>query len=158
MLRQISFLALTLFTIIIISLFYRDARKKRPKHNFPSVSFIVPCYNDGDTIAATIQSIVNSYDMSQSELIIINDCSTDDSADRIRTLLDDYNCRYIDLPVNGGKAAALNHAVVDAHYDMLCFVDADVWLNKKSCDDMLNRFASDSRIGAVSCPYLPYNH
>lgn len=157
MLRQISLSMLFVFTCLILLLSYIDKKKTRKKHTYPSISFLIPCYNDGDTIALTIKSIYASYPKEKIQLIVINDKSTDDSADRIRDLRQIYDFLFIDQPVNTGKAMTLNTASEHAIYDLLCFIDADVILNEKALTDMLDRLATDPRIGAVSCPYRPAN-
>ena len=146
MFRIISLWTLAIFTITIFILYYIDRQKKRPPHNNPYISFIIPCYNDGHIIKETIESIYRSYDPKRFELIVVNDCSKDNSAEVIKAMTSEYDFTFIDLPQNGGKSAALNTASKQAKYDIFCFVDADGIINTKALNDVLERFHEDSRM------------
>lgn len=157
MLYIISLIALAIFTLIIFVLFFIDEHHKRAPHKHPFITFIIPCYNDGHIIPQTIKSIYESYDNNKFELIVVNDCSKDNSAQIIQTLQSEYNFIFIDLTKNIGKSDALNTASKQAKYDMICFVDADAIINPMALNDVLERFQSNEKIGAISCPYTPSN-
>jgi poly-beta-1,6-N-acetyl-D-glucosamine synthase len=146
MFRIISLWALFIFTVAIFVFYFIDKRKKRAPHNNPFITFIIPCYNDGHIIEQTIKSIYNSYNKEKLELIVVNDCSKDNSAQVIKTMQSDYDFMFIDLPKNGGKSNALNIASKEAKYDMICFVDADGIINTKALNDVLERFHADETI------------
>lgn len=152
-----SFIALGLFTIAIFILFFIDKKQPKLLHSNPQISFIIPCYNDGHLIRKSIESIYNSYDKNNFELIVVNDCSKDNSAEVIQEMQKEYAFTFIDLPKNIGKSDALNHASKRAKYDIISFVDADAEINVTALNDVLNRFETDPKIGAISCPYLPSN-
>lgn len=153
----ISLWALFIFTVTIFILFSIDVQKKRVPHNNPMITFIIPCYNDGHIIEQTIKSIYASYDPTRFELIVVNDCSKDNSAQVIKSMQSQYNFTFIDLPKNLGKSDALNTATQQAQYDLICFVDADGTINPTALNDVLERFHADPRMGAISCPYTPSN-
>jgi len=146
MFRTISLIALCAFTIAIFILFFIDEQKKRAPHANPFITFIIPCYNDGHIIKQTIESIYNSYNKERFELIVVNDCSKDNSAEVIKSMQSEYDFKFIDLPKNGGKSDALNIASQQAQYDMICFVDADGIINPIALNDVLERFHSDNRM------------
>lgn len=146
MFRIISLWVLAVFTVTIFILYYIDRKKKRTPHENPYISFIIPCYNDGHIIKQTIQSIYASYDSSKFELIVVNDCSKDNSAQVIKSMQSEYDFSFIDLPQNGGKSAALNTASKQAKHDILCFVDADGIINSKALNDVLERFHEDDHM------------
>lgn len=59
------------------------------------VSVITPCYNAGTTIAQTIESVM-SQSYSNWEMLIVDDCSSDNSADIIKSYVSrDARIRYI---------------------------------------------------------------
>lgn len=157
MFRLISFILLSIFTVTIIVLFFIDRRQKKTPHKNPKISFIIPCYNDGHLVKQCIESIYASYDSNNFELIVVNDCSKDNSAQVIQSMQQDYEFVFINLPKNGGKSEALNHASKRANYDIISFVDADAEINPTALNDVLDRFESDPKMGAISCPYLPSN-
>jgi cellulose synthase/poly-beta-1,6-N-acetylglucosamine synthase-like glycosyltransferase len=117
------------------------------------VSFIVPCYNDGATVGKTIQSIYSSYNKRFVELIVIDDCSTDDSVAVLRQLQKQYRFTLSCHSKNLGKARTLNVASRKATADILFFVDADTMLNREAVRDVLARI--DGSVAAASAPYVP---
>jgi glycosyltransferase involved in cell wall biosynthesis len=89
----------------------------------PRVSVIVPCYNSAWSIERTLRSILAQH-MSEFELIIINDGSTDDLHKRISGFLLDQRLRVIDQN-NRGLAAARNRGVAEAKASLVAPIDAD---------------------------------
>lgn len=152
-LNEISIIILACILIFLAIGALIDSRHKRQIKNYPKISFLVPCYNDGETIGDTIKSIYSSYDSNKLELIVINDNSSDDSLAQIKKIAEKYPLRIINNEVNLGKAKSLNLAYKKTKYDLLWVVDSDLILNKKALDDVLARLQSDENIGAVSCPY-----
>lgn len=157
MARILSLVLLSVFTITIFVLYYIDYKTIRPKHKNPKISFIIPCYNDGHLVKQCIESIYASYDKNNLELIVVNDCSKDNSAEVIQEMQKVYDFVFINLPQNGGKSDALNHASKRANYDIISFIDADAEINPVALNDVLDRFEMDPKIWAISCPYLPSN-
>ena len=155
--RSLTLILLSTFTLAIFILFFLDYRKPLKKHNNPKISFIIPCYNDGHVVQECIESIYHSYNKENFELIVINDASTDNSAQVINAMKSFYDFVFIDLPKNGGKSDALNHASKRANYDIISFIDADAKINIIALNDVLNRFETYPTLGAISCPYLPSN-
>jgi glycosyltransferase involved in cell wall biosynthesis len=95
----------------------------------PLVSVIVPVFNDADTVAAAIDSVLGQAFDDAFETIVVNDGSTDDTAavlhkfaDKIRVL----------TQANRGLAAARNAGAALARGKYLAFLDADdEWLPHK---------------------------
>ena len=67
----------------------------------PKVSIIVPVYNAGRFLEKTLQSVFQQ-DFTDWELLLVNDCSTDNSIEIIRRHEDDKRIRLINLDKNGG--------------------------------------------------------
>lgn len=97
------------------------------------VSIIVPVYNAGKYIEETI-SMVRAQTYPCWELILVDDCSEDDSCERIEKCIADENekIRLIRKPVNEGAARARNTGIDAAKGRYLAFLDADdVWKREK---------------------------
>ncbi len=155
-LNQISLIILTLILLTILLFSYLDYRKKRVLLKKPFVSFIVPCFNDGKTIADTLKSIYDSYDSDKLEIIVINDCSTDDSSTILNKLKKKFSLKIVTNKVNLGKAKSINNNYNVAKSEYLFFVDADVILNEKAVCDLIARLGV-TRVAGVSCPYRALN-
>lgn len=137
---------LIVFYVIVISLFAYDYYRKRPVATKVPLSFVIPCYNDGDTIEQTIKSIYDSYDHNLIELIVVNDKSKDDSGAVIEKLAEIYHFTVISNPENIGKAASINKALHQVKNDIMIVIDADTLINTRALGDMLARFQYDERL------------
>lgn len=90
----------------------------------PKVSIIVPCYNAAKTVAETLESI-QQQTLADWEAIVVDDGSTDDSADIInRYATNDERIRYVKQQ-NQGLASARNMGLQHAQGEFVNFLDAD---------------------------------
>ena len=94
------------------------------------VSIIMPTYNCGKWIGETIGSVLaQSYP--HWELIVVDDCSTDDTKTVVERIGDD-RIRYECLPQNGGAAVARTRAMALAKGRYMAFLDSDdLWAPDK---------------------------
>jgi len=96
------------------------------------VSIIMPAYNCGDFIGTTLDSVINqSY--KNWEVIVVDDCSTDSTADVVQEYIKkDNRVKYHKLEKNSGAAVARNKAVDLATGKYMAFLDSDdVWFPEK---------------------------
>lgn len=96
------------------------------------VSIIMPAYNCGDFIGETLDSVINqSY--KNWEVIIVDDCSTDNTAEVVKEYIKkDNRIKYHKLEKNSGAAVARNKAIDLATGKYLAFLDSDdVWFPEK---------------------------
>ena len=95
----------------------------------PLVSIITPNYNASKYIAATIESVQNQT-YKNWELLIVDDCSTDNSIEIIKTLQKkDTRIKLLELPQNVGPAIVRNEGILQAQGNYLTFIDSDdIWL------------------------------
>lgn len=96
------------------------------------VSIICPCYNSENTIADTIQSII-SQSYIHWELIVVDDCSTDQSLNVVNTYQKkDYRVKCFPLSKNCGPAKARNYGISKAKGRYIAFIDSDdLWHPQK---------------------------
>jgi glycosyltransferase involved in cell wall biosynthesis len=94
----------------------------------PTVSVVIPAYNAGRTIDAALRSVF-SQTYRDFEVIVIDDGSVDDTAERVGAW---GNAVLFSRQANQGPAAARNHGIQRARGRLLAFLDADdVWLPTK---------------------------
>lgn len=94
------------------------------------VSVIMPTYNCGRFIAESIRSVI-AQTYTNWELIIVDDCSTDDTAERVAGF-DDPRISYQRNTRNMGAALTRNKALREAQGRYIAFLDADdVWAPEK---------------------------
>lgn len=90
-----------------------------------SVSVCVPCYNAEEYIGDALESVL-AQSRTPLEVLVIDDRSTDDSAEAIRRF---EGVRLLENPVNMGNGLVRNRAIFEARGDLVAFLDADdVWL------------------------------
>lgn len=96
------------------------------------VSIITPTYNCGRFIAETIQS-VQAQTYTDWEMIIVDDCSTDNTFEIVKTfMVNDARIRYIRNERNSGAAITRNRALREAKGQWIAFLDSDdLWMPDK---------------------------
>ncbi len=83
------------------------------------------------------------------ECIVVDDCSTDDSAELARS----FGARVISTPVRSGPARARNLGAARASGEILFFLDADVCVHEDTMERVARAFASDPDLDAVIGSY-----
>lgn len=122
--------------------------KKSPKES-QGITFIVPCYNESQTIEQTVKNVsLLSYPFK--ELIVVNDGSSDNSSEILTALNKIYDFTFIDLEQNAGKANALNIAVESSNYPYVMVIDADTIIDDDAPYYMVENFTDFKNIGAVT--------
>ena len=99
--------------------------------NFTKLSIVIPAYNEGPTIHRILDRIgeVKLLNNIQKELIIVNDCSKDNTEEAILKYKADHpemNIVYYKHEVNQGKGAALHTGISKATGDFTVIQDADL--------------------------------
>jgi GT2 family glycosyltransferase len=125
----------------------RYARRERDADFRPSVSVLVPAFNEGEVIGRTVRSVL-AQQYPSLELLIIDDGSTDETSARATEASTDPRLRVLRQP-NGGKAAALNHGIAQARGDVIVVIDADTLLDPDALVHLVRPLA-DARVGAVA--------
>ncbi len=119
----------------------------------PPMSILIAAYNEEDTIALTLESILRQNYPVALEVIVVDDGSTDSTADRVRAFItqragQDSPCSFhlLSLDRNGGKANALNQGLARTSHDLIATIDADSCLFANA----LRRIASNIQDGPPS--------
>lgn len=95
------------------------------------VSIIMPSYNTTKFISETIESVL-AQTYPNLELLIVDDCSTDNTDDVVRQYLSDERIHYIKNDANSGAALSRNRALREAKGKWIAFLDSDdLWLPEK---------------------------
>ncbi len=118
----------------------------------PRVSVIITTYNRADLLSRSVHSVLDQ-DFRDLELIVVNDCSTDNTARVLQSLSeDDARIRVVTHCANRGAGAARNSGIRAARGEYIAFLDDDdEWLpGKLSAQvDLLDR--SPPEVGVVYC-------
>ena len=107
-----------------------------------TLSIIVPAYNEGKTIHLILDKIkaVSLINHIAKEVIIINDCSSDETEASVNRYISenpDLPIRYLKHEVNKGKGAAIHTGIQNAKGEYLIIQDADLEYDPVEYNDLL---------------------
>lgn len=95
------------------------------------VSIIMPSYNTAQYIEKTIKSVLDQT-YTNWELIIVDDCSTDNTDEVVKNYLTDKRIKYLKNEQNSGAAVSRNRALREAKGQWIAFLDSDdLWMPEK---------------------------
>ncbi|MCE1194655.1 MAG: glycosyltransferase [Acidovorax sp.] len=120
---------------------------RRPAANhavatLPGISILVAAYNEETNIASTIESIARQQYSGPLQVLVINDGSTDATAQKLAQL--DYPwLQVLNLERNVGKANALNTGLELVRHRLTITVDGDSYLHHNALSNLVRRYMSD---------------
>ena len=100
------------------------------------VSIVIPCFNEANTIEHLVKSVL-SVPLTNREIIIVDDYSTDSTRDILRTKLDALVDKVIYHGRNQGKGAALRTGFSNVTGDVVIIQDADLEYNPQEYPELL---------------------
>jgi len=133
---------------------------KIDKNFTPGVTVIIPCFNEEKWIEKTILGCINQdYPTDKLEVIVVDDCSTDNSVAKINETIEELKRqqRYdvasrlfcLPQPINKGKRECLALGTKKARHDLVVFVDSDSFLEPFAIRNIVQPFI-DTEMGGVS--------
>ena len=114
----------------------------------PSVSVIIPAYNEEKVIYQTIHSLLDS-DYANFTIVVVDDGSSDNTAQRVReSFRGDPRVRLF-TKANGGKSQALNYGIAQSQADIVITLDADTLFRRDTVRQLVRHF-TDPQVAAVA--------
>jgi hypothetical protein len=121
----------------------------------PLLTIIVPAFNEADRLPAGMGRFDaavadGAVRLNETEVVLIDDGSTDDTAAVARRLLAPLpHHRVISLPANGGKGAAVRTGVALARGPYVAYMDADMAIDPRAVPSLLDALrSSEAAIGS----------
>ncbi|KTT68722.1 glycosyltransferase [Sphingomonas endophytica] len=136
--------------VLMAVLAWVQSRRRRgePPVYRPTVSVIIPAYNEERVIASSVARVLSS-DYPDLQVIVADDGSKDGTSAAVAAAFaDDARVTLLTLE-NGGKAAALNRALLHATGEVIIALDADTQFETETITRLVRWFA-DPRLGAVA--------
>jgi biofilm PGA synthesis N-glycosyltransferase PgaC len=116
---------------------------------YPHVSFIVPCHNEGQGIEDTVDYLLAST-YPEYDILLVDDGSDDETRQILDRLAAQHPVvRVIQCALNQGKAVALTTASLMTPAQYLCCIDADAMLDPQALTWLMAHFLNP-RVGAVT--------
>ena len=114
----------------------------------PLVSVVVTCYNYGKYLKNCLESVLNQT-YKNIEILIVDDGSTDNTAELMKNFIGTANIKYI-YQNNAGQSRAKNVGIKNANGDFIAFLDADdLWCAEKIKKQI--SFFGKNEVGVVYC-------
>lgn len=127
----------------------REARKRVATDWTPSVSIITPCWNEGETIVATVESLLNlDYPKDKLKIIIVDNASTDHTPSVIERFRGNPQVLLIHESKQG-KHHAMNAGIAATDAEIIGCLDADSFVDSKALREILPAF-TDEKVAAVT--------
>lgn len=134
--------------VMIGASFYRPAQYWAGTGFAPLTSVVIPAWNEEVGLAKTIDSVLAS-DYPNLEIVVVNDGSTDRTAEVAQRYVDQFPSRvFLVNQSNAGKGSALNSGVMHSFGQIIVNVDADSAVEPQAIGNLVKPFAS-KRVDAV---------
>jgi glycosyltransferase involved in cell wall biosynthesis len=113
-----------------------------------TLSIVIPAYNEGKTIHLILDKVkaVQLINAIQKEVIIVNDCSKDDTEEAVKRYMTqnpDLNIQYFKHEVNRGKGGSIKTGIKVATGDVVIVQDADLEYDPEDYNLILPKFINE---------------
>jgi cellulose synthase/poly-beta-1,6-N-acetylglucosamine synthase-like glycosyltransferase len=147
----------TVYFFLTLLDYRKEIRKTNTLKSFPGVTIVIPAYNEEETLAGTIDSVLNlDYPKDKLKIIIVDDGSTDKTPIIGKKYAKLENVSFYSKP-NGGKHTALNLALDKCTTEYVGSLDADSYVDKNALKRIMLYFEDDEQIMAVTPAMKIYN-
>lgn len=148
------FVALYFEVFLMISFFEKRPSKKDSSlpARYPTVSMLVPCFNEEKTLAGTIDSLLAmQYPKEKLEIVVVDDGSKDSTAAIARGYAAKYpeQVRFLQKE-NGGKYTALNLGIENSRGEIIGCLDADSFAAPDALMEAVKMFGNDPSAMAIT--------
>ncbi|HLC96587.1 MAG TPA: glycosyltransferase [Candidatus Nanoarchaeia archaeon] len=145
----------TYFNVVMLFMLFKNKESfytspSQSALDLPKVTIIAPAYNESDTIIDSIESLKKiEYPNELLEIFIVNDGSTDNTAEIVQEQATEPYFHFINNQENKGKAACLNQAIRQASGMLIATMDSDSEVSPDILKKTIPYFENKS-VGAVT--------
>jgi cellulose synthase/poly-beta-1,6-N-acetylglucosamine synthase-like glycosyltransferase len=147
-----------IFLAILFLLIFKERKneihKDPPQKSFPSVSILIPAFNEENSIAQTIDAVrAMDYPKNKLEVIVIDDFSKDKTSEIARA----KGVKVFRNETNKGKAYSVNRGLVNAKGEFIATVDADSFPRKTALSRAMRYFTSEKVAAVTTSIFVKYD-
>ncbi|MDC1060357.1 glycosyltransferase [Alphaproteobacteria bacterium] len=115
-------------------------------------SIVIPAFNEGDNLNILIDEIINSVDRFKYkyEIIIVDDCSQDNTLPKIDNKIKKYGIVYLKNQVNLGQSSSIYNGIIKAKFSNILTIDADLQNDPRDINKLCNIYFSNEKFGLVA--------
>lgn len=116
------------------------------------LSFVVPCYNEGENVGPFIQSINDNFPITEDyEVVFVNDGSADNTFEKLKEIKKSSPCniKIINFSRNFGKESAMYAGLQHACGDLVSIIDADLQQDPAIVKKMVEMLDENADIDCV---------
>lgn len=118
--------------------------------DLPSVSVIVPCWNEENTVAGTLRSLLAlEYPKDKLHIYAVDDGSTDSTLEKMREFENEPNVTIL-TKENGGKHSAMNAAFEIVDTELVGCLDADSFMEPDALGHIVRTFMQNPELASVT--------
>jgi len=123
---------------------------------WPTVSIVVPVYNEGSHVLQTAQSFAKlHYPVEKLTITFVDDCSTDDTHDYLMQVSNAWNWMEVRRnPVNMGKRLGIKEAVLDLESELVLSVDSDVIVEPDALANLVRHMYATNVDAVGGCVFV----
>ena len=144
------------FEVVILTSFFEGRSKMKEEEEseptvFPSVTIAVPVWNEEETLASTLESLLAlDYPKDKLHIVVVNDGSTDNTLQIAMTF---ESCPQIEIidKENGGKHTAVNLVLEQSTSDLFGCLDADSFVDPSTLKTIVKYFEVPDTMAVTPC-------
>lgn len=115
-----------------------------------SFSIVIPIFNEAENIQELTKEIFLNLNSDYNfELILVNDCSTDNTVEIINSLKKKYSLKNINNKTNLGQSYSLLNGIKISNFDTIVTLDGDLQNNPEDIPKLLKLYFSDKSIKLI---------
>ena len=144
------------FEVVILTSFFEGRGKMKEEEAseptvFPSVTIAVPVWNEEETLAGTLESLLDlDYPKDKLHIVVVNDGSRDNTLQIARSFEHYPQIEVIDKE-NGGKHTAVNLVLEKSTSDLFGCLDADSFVDRDTLKTIVKYFEDPSVMAVTPC-------
>ncbi|MFQ6677348.1 MAG: glycosyltransferase [Fidelibacterota bacterium] len=123
----------------------------------PTVDVVIPCYNVAHVVEKCVRSVINQEYDNTVKIYLVNDGSTDHTAELLGSFSNQSNITVIHHERNKGLASSRNSGIRAGNGDVICFLDSDMVVKQNWIKMQTQVLSNNNVVGVIGDSKMPKN-